>query len=67
MTDVTPIASSTLCEDLRPHDRANANRFTAWCLGAAIAYVLGTFLLHKGMVGTGAPAISQAIRMGRSE
>lgn len=61
MANAAPVVANPLCEDLRPEDKANANRFTAWTLVAAVAYVLGTFLLRKGMVSTGLPAIGVAL------
>lgn len=61
MTNAAPVAANPLCEDLRPADRANANRFAISTLVAAVAYVLGSFLLRKGLLGTGAPAIAFAL------
>lgn len=61
MTNAAPVVTNILCDDLRPEDKANGNRFTAWTLIAAVVYVLGTFLLRKGIVGTGLPAIAVAL------
>lgn len=61
MTYAAPVLANPLCEDLRPADKANANRFALWMLAAAIAYVLGSLLLRRGLLGTGAPAIAFAL------
>ncbi len=61
MANAAPVVVNPLCEDLRPHDRANGNRFAVWTLVAAVVYVLGAFLLRKGIVGTGFPAIAVAL------
>lgn len=61
MTDAAPVVANPLCEDLRPVDRVNANRFALWMLAAAIAYLLSALLLRRGLLGTGAPAAAFAL------
>ncbi|MBK8539146.1 MAG: hypothetical protein IPL60_03925 [Ardenticatenia bacterium] len=61
MPDALPSIAGSLCNDLRPTDKANANRFAAWSLFTAVVYVAGTYLLIKNLLGTGAPAVAFAL------